>query len=95
MVSREVVLHVARLARIALSQEEVETYTRQLGGILEHVARIRALDLSGVPPTSHPLRLGNVLREDLPREGLPKEKALSTAPEREGDYFRVPRVVEE
>jgi aspartyl-tRNA(Asn)/glutamyl-tRNA(Gln) amidotransferase subunit C len=89
-ISREDVLHVANLARLALSEEEVERLGGQLGAILEAVGKVSELDLADVPPTSHPLDLVNVARADEPRPSLPLEEALASAPEREGSFFRVP-----
>ena len=89
-ITRDEVLHVARLARLELTEEEVERLTVQLGAILEAVGKVAELDLSDVPPTSHPLDLVNVWGEDEPHESLPLEDALANAPEREGDLFRVP-----
>jgi aspartyl-tRNA(Asn)/glutamyl-tRNA(Gln) amidotransferase subunit C len=89
-ISREEVLHVARLARLALTDEEVERLGEQLGAILEAVGKVSELDLSGVEPTSHPLDLANVWAEDEPRPSLPLEAALLNAPRAEADCFRVP-----
>ena len=90
MIDREQVLHVARLARLRLSEEEVETMTGELSGILEHVDRIGKLDLEGVEPTSHVVALENVLRADVPRPSLPPRVALAPAPEPVDGAFRVP-----
>jgi len=89
-ITRDEVLHVARLARLELADEEIERLTVQLGAILEAVGKVAELDLSDVPPTPHPLDLINVWGEDEPHESLPLEDALANAPEREGDLFRVP-----
>ena len=89
-ISRAEVLHVARLARLALTEEEVERLGGQLDAILEAVGKVSELDLSDVPPTSHPLDLVNVTRTDEPRPSLALEEALAPAPERDGDFFRVP-----
>lgn len=89
-ISRDQVLHVARLARLALSEEEVERLTPELGAILEAVSKVAELDLRDVPPTSHPLDLVNVWAEDDPHASLPVDEALANAPAREGDLFRVP-----
>jgi len=89
-ISREEVLHVARLARLELSDEEVERLGGQLNAILEAVGKVAELDLAGVEPTAHPLDLVNVWAEDEPRPSLPVEEALENAPEREGNFFRVP-----
>jgi aspartyl-tRNA(Asn)/glutamyl-tRNA(Gln) amidotransferase subunit C len=90
MIDREQVLHVAKLARLRLSEEEVETMVGELSGILEHVDRIGRLDLDGVEPTSHVVALENVLRADEPRPSLPREVALASAPEPQEGAFRVP-----
>jgi aspartyl-tRNA(Asn)/glutamyl-tRNA(Gln) amidotransferase subunit C len=90
MIDRDQVLHVARLARLRLSDEEVERMVGELSGILEHVDRIGNLDLEGVEPTSHVVALENVLRADEPRPSLPPEKALASAPEPSEGAFRVP-----
>ena len=89
-ITKDEVLHVARLARLALSDEEVERLTEQLGAIIEAVGKVSELDLSDVPPTSHPLQLVNVLADDEPRPSLPLDDVFANAPEREGDLFRVP-----
>ena len=90
MIEREQVLHVARLARLRLSEAEVERMTGELSGILEHVDRIGGLDLEGVEPTSHVVELENVLRVDEPRESLRPEVALEQAPDLAEGAFRVP-----
>ncbi|HEX4305409.1 MAG TPA: Asp-tRNA(Asn)/Glu-tRNA(Gln) amidotransferase subunit GatC [Solirubrobacterales bacterium] len=90
MIDREQVLHVARLSRLRLDEAEVETMAGELSGILEHVDRIRGLDLEGVEPTSHVVHLENVLRADRPWESLPREVALAGAPEELDGAFRVP-----
>jgi len=89
-ISKDDVLHVAALARLELSDEEVERFTEQLGAILEAVGKVSELDLTGVEPLSHPLELVNVWAEDEPRPSLPLEQALANAPESEADHFRVP-----
>jgi aspartyl-tRNA(Asn)/glutamyl-tRNA(Gln) amidotransferase subunit C len=90
VIDRDQVLHVARLARLRLSDEEVETMTGELSGILEHVDRIGRLDLEGVEPTTHVVALENVLRPDQPRPSLPEDVALASAPEPVNGAFRVP-----
>jgi aspartyl-tRNA(Asn)/glutamyl-tRNA(Gln) amidotransferase subunit C len=90
MIDRDQVLHVAKLARLRLSEDEVETMTGELSGILEHVDRISKLDLEGVEPTSHVVALENVLRADVPHQSLPPEVALASAPEPLDGAFRVP-----
>jgi aspartyl-tRNA(Asn)/glutamyl-tRNA(Gln) amidotransferase subunit C len=89
-ISRDEVLHVAKLARLDLTEEEVERLAEQLSAILEAVGKVGELDLSGVEPTAHPLDLVNVWAEDDPRPSLSVEDALANAPEREGGFFRVP-----
>ena len=89
MIDRDQVLHVARLARLHLSEDELERMPAELSKILEHVERMNELDLEGVEPTSHVVELQNVLREDVPRPSLPRERALEGAPDADGG-FRVP-----
>ena len=89
-ISRDEVLHVARLARLALTDEEVERLGAQLNAILEAVGKVAELDLEGVEPTAHPLDLVNVWADDEPRPSLPVEEALANAPDREGGFFKVP-----
>ena len=93
-ISREEVLHVARLARLALTDEEVERLTEELGAILDAVGVVAELDLADVPTTSHPLDLVNVWDEDEPRASLALDDVFANAPDREGDHFRVPPVGE-
>ena len=90
MIDRDQVLHVARLARLRLSEEELERMPGELSKILEHVERMNALELEGVEPTSHVVELQNVLREDVPRPCLPRERALEGAPDIADGGFRVP-----
>lgn len=90
MIDREQVLHVARLARLSLDEGEVEQMSRELSGILEHVEAIGRLDLEGVEPTTHVVQLENVLRADLPEPSLDRERALASAPDVDGESFRVP-----
>ena len=92
-ISRDEVLHVARLARLALTDEEVDRITGELGAILDAVGVVAELDLTGVPPTSHPLDLVNVWGEDEPRPSLTLDEAFANAPVRDGDHFRVPPTV--
>ena len=90
MIDREQVLHVARLARLRLTDEEVERMTGELSSILDHIEKIDELDLDDVAPTSHVTDLENVLRADEPRPSLPREQALAEAPDTDGVGFRVP-----
>jgi aspartyl-tRNA(Asn)/glutamyl-tRNA(Gln) amidotransferase subunit C len=93
--TRDDVVHVAKLARLALSEGEIEQFTVQLGAILEHAARVAALDTADVPPTSHPIPLTNVLRADERRPTLDRDVVLSMAPAEEDGRFRVPRILAE
>lgn len=90
MIEREQVLHVARLARLRLSEHEVETMARELSTVLGHIEKIAELDLEGVEPTSHVVPVENVLRPDEPRPSLPRDEALASGPDVAGGAFRVP-----
>jgi aspartyl-tRNA(Asn)/glutamyl-tRNA(Gln) amidotransferase subunit C len=89
-ISRDEVLHVAQLARLELTEEEIERFQEQLNAILEAVGKVAELDLSDVEPTAHPLDLVNTWAADEPRPSLSVDEALANAPDREGDLFRVP-----
>jgi aspartyl-tRNA(Asn)/glutamyl-tRNA(Gln) amidotransferase subunit C len=89
-ITREQVLHVAALAQLGLSEEEVGRFEGQLSAILESVGKIAELDLEGVEPTSHPLDIVNVLGEDVPEPSLSLEDALANAPDPEDGSFGVP-----
>jgi aspartyl-tRNA(Asn)/glutamyl-tRNA(Gln) amidotransferase subunit C len=90
MIDREQVRHVARLARLELSEEEVDRMAAELAGVLEHIARIGELDLDGVPPTSHVVAVENALRADVPVPSLARERVLADAPAVLDDGFAVP-----
>jgi aspartyl-tRNA(Asn)/glutamyl-tRNA(Gln) amidotransferase subunit C len=90
MIDREQVLHVARLARLRLSEEEVERASRELSTILGHIEKIEELDLEAVEPTSHVIELENVLRPDEPRPSWPRDRVLEEAPDAASEGFRVP-----
>jgi aspartyl-tRNA(Asn)/glutamyl-tRNA(Gln) amidotransferase subunit C len=90
MIDREQVLHVARLARLELSEPEVERMTGELSSILDHIEKISALDLEGVPETTHVVEVSSALRADEPRPSLPRDVALETAPSVADDGFSVP-----
>lgn len=92
---RAAVDHVARLARLDLTDEERERMQKELTVILGHADNIQALDLDDVPPTSHPLPLSNVLRADVARRSLAPDEALANAPAVEDGRFRVPRIIED
>lgn len=94
-ISRTDVLHVARLARLELTDEELDRYVDQLGAVLDHAADVAALDTSGVPPTAHPLPMENVLRDDVVGPSLDRGEVLREAPDSDGTKFRVPRILGE
>lgn len=94
-ISPEDVAHVARLARLHLSDEELTTFTAQLDAVLGHAADVEALDLDDVPPTSHPYPLANVLREDVVAPSLDRDEVLAQAPDVEEHQFKVPPVLGE
>jgi aspartyl-tRNA(Asn)/glutamyl-tRNA(Gln) amidotransferase subunit C len=93
--SRDEVAHVAKLARLELTDDELDTYTTQLAAILEHAADVEALDVADVPPTSHPYALHNVLRPDVVVPSIDREEVLAMAPDAESDRFRVPTILGE
>ena len=91
--TRDAAAHVAVLARLDLTDEELDRFTGQLGAVLEHAADVASLDTSGVPPTAHPLDLINVLREDVIRPCLDRDEVLAMAPAAEDGRFRVPKIL--
>jgi len=93
--TRDNVAKVADLARLNLSEAELERYTEQLGAVLDHAEDVASLDLDGVPPTAHPLPLVNVLRDDVVVEGADRDEVLSQAPSVEDRRFRVPAILGE
>ena len=95
MISREDVEHVARLARLQLGEEELERIREQLSGVLSYIDKLRALDTASVEPTSHAVPLVNVMRDEAVEPCLPREAMLANAPEVEGAFFRVPRIIED
>jgi aspartyl-tRNA(Asn)/glutamyl-tRNA(Gln) amidotransferase subunit C len=94
-ISTAEVAHVARLARLSLTDEELDRYTHQLAAVLDHADDVEALDLAGVVPTAHPLPLSNVFREDVVVACLDREEVLAQAPDVEDHRFRVPRIIGE
>lgn len=90
MIDRDQVVHVARLARLRLSDAELQTMSSELSGILDHIEKINELDLDDVEPTSHVVELENVLRPDEPRPSWPRERMLDGAPDASDEGFRVP-----
>ena len=89
-ISKDEVLHVARLARLELTDDEVGKFQEQLSDILEAISKVSELDLSDVPPTAHPLEIANAWAEDEPRPCLTRDEAFANAPDREDGYFKVP-----
>jgi aspartyl-tRNA(Asn)/glutamyl-tRNA(Gln) amidotransferase subunit C len=90
--TRDDVVHVARLARLALSEDEVTLFTAQLRTVLDHAADVAALDLAHLEPSSHPIPIENVLRPDDPQPSLDRAEVLAAAPSVEDNRFRVPRI---
>ena len=95
MISAEEVQHVARLARLHLTDEEAERMREQLDAILAYIDKLRELDVEGVEPTAHAVPLINVMRDDVLAPCLPQEAALANAPDRADAFFRVPRIIED
>jgi aspartyl-tRNA(Asn)/glutamyl-tRNA(Gln) amidotransferase subunit C len=95
VIQKKDVEHVARLARLALSDAELEKMREQLNGILAYIEKLNALDTQGVEPTSHAVPMVNVMRDDEERPCLPRDEALANAPDRAGEFFRVPRIIED
>jgi aspartyl-tRNA(Asn)/glutamyl-tRNA(Gln) amidotransferase subunit C len=94
-ITRDDVAHIARLARLSFTDEQLDHFTAQLRQILSHAEQVSDLVTDDVPPTAHAIPLVNVLREDVVTPSLSREKALSTAPSVDQDRFRVPRILEE
>ena len=95
MISRADVEHAARLARLQLGEPELERMREQLSGILEYVDKLGTLDTASVEPTSHAVPLVNVMRDDEVEPCLPREAMLANAPDPDGEFFRVPRIIED
>jgi len=95
LISEEQVRHVAKLSRLKLTDDQVGQFTRQLSAVLDYVKKLDELDTSNVEPTAHAVPLKNVLREDRAVPGMGVEKVLQTAPDRDGPFFKVPKVLEE
>ena len=93
-IDRKTVEKVAKLARLQLTDEELDRYGGQLGAILDYIAKLEKLDVSGLEPLAHAVDTDNVFREDVPRPSLPRDAALQNAPEKNGDFFIVPKIVE-
>jgi aspartyl-tRNA(Asn)/glutamyl-tRNA(Gln) amidotransferase subunit C len=93
-IDRKTVEHVAKLARLQLSGEELDRYGKQLGDILAYIAKLEKLDVSALEPLAHAVDTSNVFREDVPGPSLPRDAALQNAPEKTGDFFIVPKIIE-
>ncbi|MCU0300796.1 MAG: Asp-tRNA(Asn)/Glu-tRNA(Gln) amidotransferase subunit GatC [Candidatus Nanopelagicales bacterium] len=94
-ITREQVAHLGRLARLSLTEDELDRYSAQLADIVAAVARVTEVATPDVPATSHPMPLQNVFRDDVPRPCLSQEQALAGAPDAEDGRFRVPRILDE
>ncbi len=92
--SRDEVLHIAKLARVGVTDADVERLSAQLSGILDHFETLQELDTGGIEPTSYPLPLVNVMRDDTSRPGLPREAVLQNAPRQNEGFFQVSAVLE-
>ena len=92
-ITEDEVRHVARLARLELSDDDVHRFTRQLAEVLDYVGQIESLDVEGVEPMAHPLDMPNVLREDEPADPMPRGDAMRNAPASDGTFFEVPKVL--
>jgi aspartyl-tRNA(Asn)/glutamyl-tRNA(Gln) amidotransferase subunit C len=95
MIDRETVKHVAKLARLGMTDEEVDVFASQLSVILENIAKLQDVDVSGVSPTAHASRLSNIMRPDIPQPSYPPEVLLANAPEQEDNCLKVHAVLEE
>ncbi len=95
MIDRETVKNVAKLARLGLTEEEVDLFASQLSVILENIAKLQEVDVSGVSPTAHASRLSTIMRADIPQPSYPPEVLLANAPEQEANCLKVPAVLEE
>lgn len=93
-ISKQEVEHVAKLARLELSEQEKEKLTDQLSNILTYVETLNSLDTKGVEPTSHVLDLKNVMRDDVAEPGLTQEQALANAPDKAAGHYKVPKIIE-
>jgi len=94
MLSKEEIEHIAMLARLSLTEEEKELFGAQLSSILGYMEKLNELDTEHIEPTSHVLSLSNIMREDTPRDSIPREDALSNAPDRTDKFYRVPKIIE-
>ena len=95
MIDRETVEHVAKLARLGLTEEEVDVFASQLSVILENIAKLQDVDVTGASPTAHASRLSNIMRPDIPQPSYPPEVLLANAPEQQDNCLKVRAVLEE
>jgi aspartyl-tRNA(Asn)/glutamyl-tRNA(Gln) amidotransferase subunit C len=95
VIDRKDVEHVARLGRLALTEAELERMRVELAAILQYIEKLKAVDVEGVEPTSHAVPLVNVMREDEVEPSVEREAMMSNAPDRAGEFFRVPRIIED
>ena len=93
-IDRKTVENVAKLARLQLTPEELDRYGKQLGAILDYIAKLEKLDVKDLEPLAQAVDMSNIFREDAPRPGLSRDAALQNAPEKNGDFFIVPKIVE-
>ena len=93
-ITKQKVEHVAKLARLELSEQEKEMFANQLSNILTYVEKLNELDATGVEPTSHVLDISNVMRDDVASESLTQERALANAPEKAAGHYKVPKIIE-
>ena len=93
-IDRKTVENVAKLARLQLTPEELDRYGQQLAAILDYIAKLEKLDVQGLEPLAQAVDMNNVFRDDVPRPSLPRDAALQNAPEKNGDFFIVPKIVE-
>ncbi|PJA98215.1 MAG: Asp-tRNA(Asn)/Glu-tRNA(Gln) amidotransferase GatCAB subunit C [Ignavibacteriales bacterium CG_4_9_14_3_um_filter_30_11] len=92
-ISKEQVKHIAKLARLKLNDEELESYTKELSSILDYIEKLNELDTANVEPLTHPIENNNVFREDELEDSVSREDALKNAPKEDGKYFKVPKVI--
>jgi aspartyl-tRNA(Asn)/glutamyl-tRNA(Gln) amidotransferase subunit C len=95
MVDRETVKHVAKLARLGMTEEDVDVFASQLSVILENIAKLQDVDVTGVSPTAHASRLSNIMRPDITKPSYPPEVLLANAPEQQDNYLKIRAVLEE
>lgn len=93
-ITKKDVEHIALLSRLKLTEEEKETFVEQLSGILTHVEKLNEVNTNGIEPTSHVIKMQNVMRDDIVTGSLPIKKALANAPDRTEEFFRVPKIIE-